>query len=268
MPEQAGRTVVLAAGAHPDDVEFMMAGTLLLLARAGAGAHMWSVSDGGLGAVSAPRSETAARRFEESKRSARIAGAVLHVPIAPDMGVTYEAATVARAAAVIRRVRPSIILLPSPEDYHPDHEATSMVLTAAAFARGFAAFETEPAEPPWDGDTTLYHALPFGLRDGMRRLVRAGLYVDTSGVMEEKRDMLASYESQREWLLASQGADYMRTMEEMSLQVGRASGSFLHAEGFRRHSHLGFCVPEADPLTELLGSLCITDESYEASLEA
>ena len=37
--------VVLAAAAHPDDIEFMMAGTLLLLKRAGAEIHMWNLAN-------------------------------------------------------------------------------------------------------------------------------------------------------------------------------------------------------------------------------
>jgi hypothetical protein len=39
----------------------------------------------------------------------------------------------------------------------------------------------------------------------------------------------------------------------MAEQVGRESGRFKMAEGWRRHLHLGFCGPDADPLRDALG---------------
>jgi len=47
--------VVLAASAHPDDIEFMMAGTLLLLKEAGAEIHMWNLANGHCGTASSSK---------------------------------------------------------------------------------------------------------------------------------------------------------------------------------------------------------------------
>jgi hypothetical protein len=55
-------------------------------------------------------------------------------------------------------------------------------------------------------------------------------------------------------------------MEDMSLEVGRMSGRFQHAEGWRRHLHLGFCGPEDDPLAEALGPAYLVNKAYERSL--
>jgi len=64
---------------------------------------------------------------------------------------------------------------------------------------------------------------------------------------------LAAHESQKSWLDASQGMDsYLRIMDDLSLEVGRMSRRFKHAEGWRRHLHFGFCAEEADPLAEAL----------------
>jgi hypothetical protein len=41
-------------------------------------------------------------------------------------------------------------------------------------------------------------------------------------------------------------------MDEMSLEVGRLSGKFRHAEGWRRHLHWGFCGEKTDPLKQIL----------------
>ena len=43
----------------------------------------------------------------------------------------------------------------------------------------------------------------------------------------------------------------------MTAEVGRMSGRFRYAEGWRRHLHLGFCAPGADPLREALGDLVL-----------
>ena len=43
-------------------------------------------------------------------------------------------------------------------------------------------------------------------------------------------------------------------METFSRRLGRLSGAFEHAEGWRRHSHMGFCAENDDPLKVALGS--------------
>jgi LmbE family N-acetylglucosaminyl deacetylase len=77
--------------------------------------------------------------------------------------------------------------------------------------------------------------------------------VDISTTLEQKRAALACHKSQKEWLDETQGLDsYLDTMEDMSRQVGAASTKYEVAEGWRRHLHLGFCAPDADPLAEAL----------------
>jgi len=250
--------VVLAVGGHPDDIEFMMAGTLLVLKEAGARVHMWSMTDGSLGSTSIERVETAAMRLDEGCASARIAGAVFHGPIARDMELRDSPEMVARAAAVIRRVGPEVLLLPAPEDYHPDHRKASKIGIAAAFAARLPAYESRPDVPPLEAGITVYHALPFGLRDPLRNRVRAGQYVDVTGEMEHKTLMLSAHESQRAWLLESQGVDCLAAMEEMCREAGRDSDAFEYAEGWRRRLHVGFNSRDEDPLSVLLGPLCKT----------
>ena len=258
---------VLAAVAHPDDIEFMMAGTLLRLKQAGATIHMWNLANGCCGTATHDRSEIIRLRAAEAEAAARIAGATMHPAVADDIGIFYEPGLLARVAAVVRAIRPNIVLTHSPQDYMEDHQNTCRLLVTGAFTRGMKNFTTQPAAPTCDGQTALYHTLPHGLRDGLRKLVRSGQYVDIGAVLETKRAMLAAHTSQKEWLDVSQGMDaYLKEMEEMSRRVGKMSGRFEYAEGWRRHSHLGFSAPDYDPLSELLGSACVTDAEYEASL--
>jgi LmbE family N-acetylglucosaminyl deacetylase len=100
---------------------------------------------------------------------------------------------------------------------------------------------------------TIYHACPHGLRDQLRQIVAPHAFVDTSSVHQQKREALACHASQRAWLDATQGFDsYLGAMDDFSMQLGRMSGRFAHAEGWRRHSHLGFCDEAADPLQDAL----------------
>jgi hypothetical protein len=55
-------------------------------------------------------------------------------------------------------------------------------------------------------------------------------------------------------------------MDLASQAVGRLSGCFDLAEGWRRHLHLGFSATDGDPLKEALGELCQINENYEQRL--
>lgn len=258
---------VLAIGAHPDDIEFMMAGTLMLLKETGWTPHLLNLCDGCCGSATEDAAVIVARRQREAQAACRVMGAQLHDSIAPDVQLYHTTETVAKIVAVIRRVNPQILLLPSPHDYMEDHMNASRIGVTAAFARGMRNFPCDPPAPPIKGEMTVYHALPYGLKDALRRRVRPGQYVDIASVLGAKRTMLACHVSQKEWLDRSQGLDsYLDTMKAMARQVGELSGRFAVAEGWRRHSHLGFSSADRDPLSEVLGNRCFIDERYETAL--
>jgi N-acetylglucosamine malate deacetylase 1 len=265
-PARKGRMTALAVGCHPDDVEFMMAGTLLMLQRAGATIHIWNVANGSCGTAVYGKSEIIRMRGDESRASARVAGAAYHRPIVDDLDVYYDGRTLARAAAVVREIKPTIILTHSPQDYMEDHQNVCRLVVSAAFTRGMINFGADGA-PVWGGETCIYHSMPHGLRDGLRNVVHPGQYVDISLVLAKKREMLACHVSQKEWLDKSQGMDaYLIEMEKMSAQVGKMSEKFRYAEGWRRRSHLGYGPEGWDPMSEALEAACIVDADYEKAL--
>src|SRR2546426_3901836 len=244
----------IAIGAHPDDIEFYMAGTLLLLKRAGGEIHYMTVANGSCGSVRYNVAQTRAIRRKESIRAAAVLGAYYHSSLVNDLEILYDLKPLRRLAAVIREVSPSIVLTHSPQDYMEDHENTCRLTVTAAFARGMQNFSTQPSRPAIDAEVALYHAMPHGLCDALRRRVAAELYVNTASVHALKREALACHRSQKEWLDVSQGMDsYLIAMDHLSWAVGRMSGRFKHAEGWRRHSHLGFCSEANDPLRLALG---------------
>lgn len=245
---------VLAAAAHPDDIEFMMAGTLLRLGDAGCEIHLWNLANGCCGSATLSREQAAAVRWKEAQASARVAGGVAHPPLFNDLEIFYDQPSLAKVAAVVREIRPDIILTQSPQDYMEDHQNTVRLVVSAAFTRGMRNFPTAPGRPACDHPVAVYHALPHGLRDSLRQAVEPHFFTDIGPVLARKRAMLACHASQKEWLDATQGMDaYLDEMERMSAEVGRMSGKFAHAEGWRRHSHLGFGPEDFDPLETLLG---------------
>ena len=258
----------LAIFAHPDDIEFVAAGTLLALKSRGWEIHYMNLCTGNGGSVEMDGETTARTRLAEAKAAAALLGATFHPPICPDLELTYSIPLLRKVTAVVRQTKPKIVFTHSPQDYMEDHMTASRLAVTAAFSHCIPNFQSDPSALAYFDDVTVYHALPHGLRDPLRRRVRAGAYVDTTEHHALKRRALAEHLSQKNWLDVTQGMDsYLVSMDEMSPEVGRMSGHFTHAEGWRRHLHFGFSAVECDPLKEALGSDCLISIAYEASLE-
>jgi N-acetylglucosamine malate deacetylase 1 len=257
----------LAIFAHPDDIEFVAAGTLLLLKQRGWEIHYLNLCSGNCGSVQMGPEETARQRLAEAQEAARILGARFHPPICHDLELAYNTGLLRKVTAVVRESKANMVLTHAPGDYMEDHMFASRLAVTAAFSHGVPNFQSDPPRETYSHDVTVYHAMPHGLRDPLRRRVEAGLYVNTTPVHEVKRHALAAHESQKHWLDVSQGMDsYLISMDEASRAVGGLSGKFEHAEGWRRHLHLGFSAQDIDPLKDALGDECVVNHEYEKCL--
>jgi LmbE family N-acetylglucosaminyl deacetylase len=248
----------LGVFAHPDDMEIVAAGTLLRLQRAGLEVHCLAVANGCCGSSVLRREETARVRRSEAEEACRLAGFTLHESLVNDIEIFYERAALARVAALVRRIAPDLLLTHSPSDYMEDHQNASRLAVSAAFCRGMRNMPTDPPTPPVDRPVAVYHAQPYGNRDPLGAEVRPTHFVDVGGeVLEKKTAMLACHRSQQGWLDESQGlSSYLETMRALTREVGKWSGRFDCAEGWRRRLTLGFCAPEDDPLATVLGASC------------
>ncbi len=242
-----------AIAAHPDDIEFVMAGTLIRLKRAGYEIHYMNVANGCCGSKEWSAAHTAEKRAREALAAADLIGAKFHPSLVNDMEVFYDDHSVRRLAAVFREVAPEIVLTHAPADYMEDHVNTCRLAVTAAFARGMPNYITEPHRPPSDNPVTVYHAQPHGNRDPLGAVVVPEIFVDTTDVLDEKVRMLACHASQMRWLDQSQGMNsYLQEMQDLGREVGRMSGSFAVAEGWRKHLYRGFCAADDDPLAKAL----------------
>src|SRR4051812_20156793 len=174
MSERAPRA--LAVAAHPDDIEFLMGGTLILLRQAGWEIHYLNVASGNLGSLTHSPSQTARIRRREARAAARSIGAAWHAPICDDLEIFYDGQTLRRLGAVVREVEPSVILTHSPQVYMEDHTITARLTVSAAFVRGAPGYRTIPRRAATAVAVTIYHASPHGLRDELRRRVHPGAF--------------------------------------------------------------------------------------------
>jgi N-acetylglucosamine malate deacetylase 1 len=264
MPTKAA----IAIGAHPDDIEFYMAGTLLMLKRAGYAIHYLTVANGNCGSVQYNAAMLRSIRSAESRAAAKILGAQFHPSLTNDLEIFYNLELLRGLAAVIREVKPSIVLTHSPLDYMEDHMNTCRLAVTAAFARGMPNFKSAPPRPTADYDVTVYHAMVNGLRDPLRRRIIPGAFVNTTSVHKIQLQALAAHKSQQNWLDVSQGMNsFLLAAEDLSRAVGRLSKKFKYAEGWRRHLHYGFSGQDTDPLAKALGKNYLVNKAYERMLE-
>jgi LmbE family N-acetylglucosaminyl deacetylase len=130
---QGEKIRVIAFGAHPDDCDIRASGTAALFAAAGHAVKFVSVTNGDVGHQTLHGAALAERRLAEAKESARRLGIEYEVldnhdgELLPTLEVRKQ---------VIRQIRlwnADVVLAPRPNDYHPDHRYTGVLVQDAAY---------------------------------------------------------------------------------------------------------------------------------------
>jgi len=245
--------VVLAISAHPDDIEFLMAGTLALLARIGCTVHTLTLANGSCGSTNLDAAAIAMVRERECRNAARHLSAIHHPALTNDLEIFYERSLLRRVAAVFRTIAPDILLLHSPQDYMEDHMNACRLGVTAAFTRSMPNFITEPAVAPVQNPVCIYHAQPHGTRDQLNQWVQPDFLIAIDSVMAIKSAMLAEHVSQQAWLDQSQSLSApVEVMKRFGGELAKPVTDCRWAEGWRRHNPLGLCAADANPLSTLL----------------
>ena len=242
---------ILAFGCHPDDVEFICAGTLILLAQQGHEVHIAIMAGGDVGSPTLSRKEIRDLRLKEAQAAAAVIGAGFHFAGGEDLEVTYNDDYRRRAVRVMREVNPTIVLTHPPTDYLVDHEETSRLVRNAAFIAPVPNYDAGTSLKPTDRIPHLYYANAISGKNIFGQTLPLTCAVDISSVMETKTKMLACHASQREWLRAIMKCDeYLELMRKMSANDGQRAG-VPYAEGFIQH--VGEGHPQDNVLKQLLG---------------
>ncbi|HEV8041261.1 MAG TPA: PIG-L family deacetylase [Bryobacteraceae bacterium] len=193
---QDGKIHVIAFGAHPDDCDIRASGTAALFAKMGHAVKFVSVTNGDAGHQSMSGVALAKRRLAEAKESARRLGIEYEVlnnhdgELLPTLEVRKE------IIRQIRRWNADIVLAPRPNDYHPDHRYTGVLVQDAAY------MVVVPNVTP---EVPALHKNPVFLyyEDNFQRPnpFRPDIAVSIDEVVDKKTDALDSHVSQfYEWL--------------------------------------------------------------------
>ncbi len=131
---QDGKIRVVAFGAHPDDAEIMSGGIAAKFAAQGHLVKLVSVTNGDAGHCEQSGGALARRRFAESQEVARRLGiAAYHVLDNHDGELMPSLEVRKQIIREIREWNADIVLSPRPNDYHPDHRYTGVLVQDAAF---------------------------------------------------------------------------------------------------------------------------------------
>lgn len=221
----------LAVYAHPDDAEISCGGTLARWAAAGADVHVLVCTRGDKGSTdpTVAGDALAAQRREESEAAAAVLGlAGTHRLDVPDGELDTDATTRGRIVALIRSVRPDVVVCPDPtallfgDRYwnHRDHRAAGTVtLDAVAPAAANPHYFPDAGEP---------HQVAAVFLSGT---LEPNVWIDVTESIETKIDALFCHRSQ----LADTSEYFRGFLRERAEDAGRAAG-VRYAEGFRRLS--------------------------------
>lgn len=125
--------------AHPDDAELTCGGTLALEAARGRRVAMLDLTRGESGSRGTPETRAA-----EAAEAARILGVQHRESLGlPDSRLVATPEMRDVVVAALRRLRPSVVLLPHWEQRHPDHIATSRLVYDASFVAGLRNYRTD-----------------------------------------------------------------------------------------------------------------------------
>jgi len=246
--------VALSILAHPDDAEFLCAGTLIRLRDLGWQVHIATMTPGDKGSANLAPDEIARIRRLEGAQAAALIAATYHCLEERDLLVFYRERPLENITRLLRGVRPRLVFTHSPADYMLDHEITSVLVRSAVFGAGIPSFFPDGGQAaPLPDMPHLYYCDPIEGKDALGQRVLPGFRIDISAVIETKARMLAAHASQRDWLLKHHGMDqYLQAMRDWGAVQGQAAG-VAFAEGFRQH--LGHSYPQDNLLSLVLGSV-------------
>jgi N-acetylglucosamine malate deacetylase 1 len=191
---------VLAFGCHPDDVEFLCAGTLALLAGKGYEIHIATMTGGEVGSPDLTSQQIREKRLGEAARAAAVLNGRFHYAGGSDLEVEYNAAYRRMATRVMREVDPLIVLTCPPMDYMLDHEQTSLLVRNAAYIASVPLYDCGMPTTPTRRFPYLYYWNAVAMTDIFGRPLPLHFGIDVTSVMDTKHKMLACHASQRDWL--------------------------------------------------------------------
>ncbi|MCW3491295.1 bacillithiol biosynthesis deacetylase BshB1 [Dethiobacter alkaliphilus] len=213
---------ILAFGAHPDDVEIGIGGTLIKHAAMGYKCGIVDLTAGEMGSNGTPEI-----RRKEALKAAEIMGMEVRDCLGlPDARLKVDEDSLRVVIEVIRRYQPKVVIGPYFKDRHPDHLRASQLVQEAAHLAGLWRYpaDGEPHRPP-------VMAQFFLALDDEPTVI-----VDISDHYEKKMGALCAHESQfgmsedTDWKTLVNDPAFMRMIQSRDQYVG-AKIQVMYGEG-------------------------------------
>lgn len=230
---------VLAFGAHPDDVELTVGGTVLSLKSQGYTVGIVDMTRGEMGTRGTP--EIRAREAAEAAR--RLGVDVRRNLGLPDGRVTLDETSREEVIRVIRELRPSLVIAPIEIDLHPDHQWTGRIVKESCFLAGLARWETGQA--PHRPKTILGYV--------SHTTVDPDIVIDITAFFDAKKNACLAYASQFHDPESSEPETYIASAGFWDWWEARARG-YGHAIGATYGEGLVHDgpIPVSDPVSQFV----------------
>ncbi|WP_223593454.1 bacillithiol biosynthesis deacetylase BshB1 [Neobacillus bataviensis] len=215
---------VLAFGAHADDVEIGMGGTIAKLASEGKRIGICDLTDADLSS-----NGNVTLRKEEAAQAAEILNVEVRTSLGfPDRGLFQKEQYIREIAALIRAYKPQLVFAPYFEDRHPDHGNCARLVEEAVFSAGIKKFQTDGENMPHRVERVYFYMI-----NGFHN---PEFTIDISAFIDKKLSALRAYKSQFEKTDDSVDTPlvngYIETVEARERMFGKLVG-VTYAEGFK-----------------------------------
>lgn len=218
---------IMAFGAHPDDIEFLCAGTLAKYTHQGHEVAIAISTNGEVGSPTLSKAEIAMVREHEARASAAVIGAQFFWMGYPDEFLFNTREVRLHYIDTIRQFRPDILICPDKDaDYHPDHTTTGQIIWDTHVMVTVPNIET--TTPPCLKIPDIYYMDTVA---GVN--FQSEFYVDISDQWSQKAEMIACHQSQETWMVAQYGVSCVEFGQTQSRFRGFQAGC-QYAEGFRK----------------------------------
>jgi LmbE family N-acetylglucosaminyl deacetylase len=190
-PAEDGKLRIICFGAHPDDCELKAGGVALLWAGQGHHVKFVSVTNGDIGHWREAGGPLARRRKAEVERAARILGITTEVLDIHDGELLPTLENRRTITRLIREWKADIVMSHRPNDYHPDHRYTGVLVQDSAYMVAVPYFC--PDVPPLKSNPVfLFYPDSFQKPNPFQ----PDVVVSIDSVIEKKLDALDTLESQ------------------------------------------------------------------------
>ena len=215
---------ILAFGAHADDVEIGMGGSIAKWTTSGKRVGICDLTEAQLSS-----NGTIEIRKVEANKAAELLGVTERLSLGfPDRGLLLQEEFIRKIATVIRRYQPQIVFAPYFEDRHPDHGNCARLVEEAVFSAGIRKYQTENSQKPHKVSRVYFYMI-----NGFHK---PDFTIDISASMEHKIAALRAYKSQFEQTDTSVETPlvngYIETVESRERLFGQQVG-VKFAEGFK-----------------------------------